>query len=102
MEIKDKTFDKRLDDNQVSPEELTEYLVRNYSVYELANELAGYVIEDRQYENNMIILSPVQDQLLERLFNKLIRLKHLDKGRKAKTEKYLRQRETLDDGLFKD
>ena len=102
MEIKHKEIDKQLDDNLISPEQLSEYLVRNYSVYELASELAGYIIEDRQYANNMIILSPVQDQLLERLFNKLVRLKHLDKGRKAKTEKYLKQRETLDNGLFKD
>lgn len=101
MEIKDKAFDKRLDDNLVSPEELTEYLVRNYSVYELANELAGYIIEDKQYANNRIILSPVQDQLVERLFNKLVRLKYVDKGRKPKTDRYLKERETLEDSLFK-
>ena len=101
MEIRNKEFDRRLDDNQVSPEELTDYLVRNYSVYELATELAGYLIEDRLYANNMIILSPQQDQLLERLFNKLMRLKHLDKGRKPKTEKYLKQREEIDTNLFK-
>lgn len=102
MEIKDRNIDRQLDENLVSPEKLSEYLVRNYSVYELASELAGYIIEDRQYANNMIILSPQQDQLLERLMNKLIRLKHLDKGRKPKTEKYLKQRETLDENLFKD
>lgn len=102
MDIKHKEMDRRLSENLVSPEELAEYLVKNYSVFEIANELAGYLIEDRQYANNMIILSPQQDQLLERLLNRLIRLKHLDKGRKPKTEKYLKQRETLDDGLFKD
>ena len=102
MDIKNKELDRRLSENLVSPEELTEYLVKNYSVFEIANELAGYMIEDRQYANNMIILSPVQDQLIERLFGKLVRLKYVDKGRKPKTDRYLKERNTLDEGLFKD
>ena len=102
MEIKDRNIDRQLDENLIAPEKLAEYLVRNYSVYELADELAGYIIEDRQYRNNMVILSPVQNQLLERLLGKLVRQKYVDKGRKPKTDRYLKERDTLDEKLFKD
>ena len=102
MDIKNKEMDRRLSENLVSPEELTEYLVKNHSVYEIANELAGYLIEDALYEANRIILTQAQDQLVERLWNKLVRLKRTDVGRKAKTEKYLKQNRGIDEGLFKD
>ena len=101
LEIKDVEFSRKLRNNEVSPEELRDYLLKNFSVFELADELAGYLLEDLQYANNMIILTPVQDQLLERLFNRLIRLKHLDKGRKPKNEKTLKEREAIDEGLFR-
>lgn len=102
MELRNKDIATRLQNAEVSPEELTEYLVKNYSVYEIANELAGYLIEDALYEANRIILTQAQDQLVERLWNKLVRLKRTDVGRKAKTEKYLRQNRGIDEGLFKD
>lgn len=102
MELRNKDIARRLLESTISPEELTEHLVKNYSVYEIANELAGYLIEDSLYEANRIILTQAQDQLVERLFNKLVRLKRSDVGRKAKTEKYLRQNRGIDEGLFKD
>lgn len=102
MELRNKDIARRLLESTISPEELTEHLVKNYSVYEIANELAGYLIEDSLYEANRIILTQAQDQLVERLFNKLVRMKRSDVGRKAKTEKYLRQNRGIDEGLFKD
>ena len=101
MELR-KEISTRLSESTISPEELTEYLVKNHSGFEIANELAGYLIEDALYDANRIILTQAQDQLVERLFNKLVRLKRSDVGRKAKTEKYLRQNKGIDESLFKD
>lgn len=101
MELRNKEISVRLFNSEISPEELTEYLVKNHSVYEIASELAGYLIEDALYEANRIILTKSQDQLVERLFNKLVRLKYDDKGRKARSDKYIKQNQGIDESLFK-
>ena len=102
MELRNKELARRLNDGLVSPEELKDYLVRNYSVFELADELAGYLIEDILCESNRVILTATQAQLMERMFSKLVRLKRTDVGRKARTEKYLRQNRGVDESLFRD
>lgn len=89
--INDKGLQDKLKSGTIKRSELTNYLVRNVSVYAIADELAGNIIEDALCENNMIILSQAQYQLLSHLLGKLVRLKRTDVGRKAKTEKYIRQ-----------
>lgn len=89
--INDKGLQDKLKSGTIKRSELTNYLVRNVSVYEIADELAGHIIEDALCENNMIILSQAQAQLLSHLLGKLVRPKRTDVGRKARTEKYIRQ-----------
>lgn len=97
MEFKDPTFAKRFRANEVSPEELKDYLMRNYSVFELADALAEYLIEDRLYMANRIVLTPAQQQMLQVMFKRVSRPLNADKGRKPKNEKTLVKRE---EGLF--
>lgn len=93
-------FAKRFRDGEVTKDELKEHLVRNYSVYDIADELANFLIEDNEFKRNQVILSPKQVQLIEVLFKKLAREKYTDKGRKPKTDKYLSQREDINPELF--
>ena len=101
MELRNKDISLRLQNLELSPEELTDYLVKNHSVYEIAKELAGYLIEETLYQENQVILTQNQAQLVERLFSKLVRMKRSDVGRKARTEKYIRQNQGIDENLFK-
>ena len=98
--FKNKDFEKRLRADEVSPEELKEHLVRNYTAFELADALADYLIEENACEQNKIILSTKQSQILEILLGKLIREKHTGLGRKPKSKKYLEAREDINPDLF--
>lgn len=98
--FKNKDFEKRLRSDEVSPEELKDHLVRNYTAFELADALADYLIEENVCEQNKVILSAKQSQILEILLGKLIREKHTGLGRKPKTKKYLEAREDINPDLF--
>ena len=101
MNWKNKDFEKRFRADMVPAEELKEYLVRNYSVFELADELSSYLIEDNLLANNRIILSPKQEELLKIMFDRIARRRYVDKGRKPVNAKTLAERESLDAELFK-
>ena len=101
MEIRDKVFAQRYRDGLVTVDEMKDHLVRNYSVFDLADELAGYLIEDSEFKRNQIILSPKQEQLFKLVLGKIVRPKNVDLGRKPKTEKYLSQREDINPDLFR-
>lgn len=98
--FKDREFYKRMLNNEISPEEIKEHLVRNYSAYELADSLADYLIEDVECSRNQIVISAKQSQIIELLLSRIIREKHTGLGRKPKTKKYLDQREDINPDLF--
>ena len=98
--IKDKDFYKKLLNDEVSPEQLKEYLVRNYSAYDMADALADYVIEEVECSKNQIILTTKQSQIIELLLGRIVREKHTGLGRKPKTKKYLDAREDINPELF--
>lgn len=76
MEIRDKVFAQRYRDGLVTVDEMKNHLVRNYSVFDLADELAGYLIEDSEFKRNQIILSPKQEQLLKVLLRNYAVVEH--------------------------
>ena len=101
MDIKENNdFARRFRNGEVTRDELKEYLVRNYSVYDIADELAGFLIEDNEFKRNQIILSPKQEQIIKVVLSKIARPKNVELGRKPKTEKYLSQREEINPELF--
>ena len=100
FQFKDKDFYKRLLNNEISPEALKEHLMRNYSVFDLSDALADYLLEDIECTRNQIILSPKQSQILEILLSRIVREKHTGLGRKPKTQKYLEAREDINPDLF--
>lgn len=98
--FKNKDFYKSLLSNDVSPEELKDHLVRNYSAYELADALADFLIEELEFTRNKIVLTNKQTQLIEILMGKIARPVYEGKGRKPKTAKYLDAREDINPDLF--
>ena len=96
----DPTFEKRFRNNEVSPEQLKEHLMRNYSVFDLADALTDYLIEENEFVKNKIVLTNKQTQLIEILMRKIARPVYADKGRKPKTSKYLDAREDINPDLF--
>jgi len=100
FQFKDKEFYKRMLNDETSPEEIKEHLIRNYSVYDLADALTDTIIQDIEFDKNTIILSNKQSQLLEILLSRLIREKHTGLGRKPKSKKYLEARENINPDLF--
>ena len=98
--FKDNTFEKKFRNGEVSPEQLKEHLMRNYSVFDLADALADYLIEENEFVKNKIVLTNKQTQLIEILMGKIARPVYEGKGRKPKTAKYLEARENIDPDLF--
>lgn len=98
--FKDSQFEKKLRAGEVSPEELKEHLMRQYSVFDLADALADYLIEENECIKNQVILTPKQSQIIEILLSRIVREKHTGLGRKPKTQKYLEAREDVNPDLF--
>lgn len=92
-----KDIKNQLREGKITKKELVDHLVRNHSVFDIADELAVYLIESAQCEANMIILTPKQHQLLLKVMGKITRELHTDLGRKPKSEKRLKQREVNTD-----
>lgn len=82
MECKDPIFYRRYKNSEVSPEELTQFLIRNYNVYELASELADRLMEENLFVQNKIVLSPRQEQMIRLMLSKITRPLNVNKGRK--------------------
>ena len=101
IKITDTKLCERLRASEVEPEELGQYLLNNYPSAQIANELAGYMIEELLFQNNKIILSPKQEALLKIMFNRIARTRYLDKGRKPKNADTIAERQGLDVELFK-
>ena len=91
----DKNIKDRLEAGEISKKDLTEYLVRKHSVFEIAEIVAEHLIEDSLYKANEIILTPKQHQLLLNVLGKITRPLNTNLGRKPKTKKYLEAREGL-------
>ena len=97
MEINNKDLVTKLKNGTATNEEIVDYLAKNYSVFEIAKELADYLIEDYLCKGNQMILSPRQQQLFEVVLAKIMRPQRSDVGRKPRTDKYLRARSTVDE-----
>ncbi len=100
FQFKDREFYKRMLNEEVSQEEIKEHLIRNYSVYDLADALVDTIVQDIECSRNQIIISAKQSQIIEALLGRIIREKHTGLGRKPKTKKYLDAREDINPDLF--
>lgn len=101
IKITDTKLAERLRASEVTAEELGTYLLNNYPSAQIANELAGYLLEEMAFQNNKIILSPAQLQLVKIMFSRIARTRYLDKGRKPKNADTLAERKGIDETLFK-
>lgn len=95
LEIKDAAISKKIRNGEMSMEELGSYLLDTFPVKQIACELAGYYIDDNFFNQNKVILTPKQQEMLRMAFEKIARPLYLDKGRKPRTEKYLKLREAI-------
>lgn len=66
-----KDFLKTISDRNVSIQEITDFLIRNYSIYDLATELATYMLKERERPTAKI---PVTEQEYQQIIN-LFRVK---------------------------
>lgn len=87
----DKDFKKEMGNRNVSIQELADYLVRNNTVYDLAMQLAEYIIRERERQPfSKIVVTEAEFQAITSLF----RIKGYTatgekdgRGRPPKTEK---------------
>lgn len=82
----------KIKEGEITKKELTDYLVRNHSVFDIVEDLASVLIENAQYDANMIILTPKQHQLLLSVLGKITRPLNTNLGRKPRTKKFIEAR----------
>lgn len=86
-----KDFLKTISDRNVSIQEITDFLIRNYSIFDLATELATYMLKERERPTAKI---PVTEQEFQQICN-LFRVK----GVRADGTEERRGRKRLDSDL---
>lgn len=71
-------------DNEIRVKDLADTLIKTKPIFEIAEELAKRLIEEEEYNNNKIVISDKQQDLIYELINKICRTKYEGRGRKPK------------------